>query len=108
MAKPPFQPTKGLDSPPPIGGAPPQPDETEPDSDDMGGAAKPSPESLHYHDDAQNCGSCEYMGQGGQCQILGMPVQAEGACSAWEGKDEVSQMGAPGGGAPPRGMYGGQ
>ncbi len=88
------------------------------DADDMGDGVKIDPSAVHYHPDPQSCGTCEYMGEDGQCAILKIQVTPEGACSAYEGKEggEGEEMMAPEGGeeeagGPPapggRGMYGG-
>lgn len=107
----------GLDSPMPIGGKPPLAtpmDDGAPDSDDMGGGAKPSPQSLNYHQGPQPCETCEYMEDSGNCQILGIQVQPQDGCNAYESKDESGEQGEDQGGgpggppAPPPGLYGGQ
>ena len=81
-----------------------------PDADDMGQGATVSPEAVMYHDELHTCGTCEYMGEGGNCAILKMPVQEQGACNAFESKNEDESMMAPdegegeGEGMPPAGL----
>ena len=87
------------------------------DADDMGGGAKPSPDSLHYHAEEHECQLCEYMGQGGKCAILGIQVAPEGACNAFEaneggtgeelGGEEPGEMAGPPSPGGSQGMYGG-
>jgi len=64
-----------IDSPPSSGAAPP--DQSE------GMMPKIAPEAVNYHDEAQSCQMCQYYG-GGQCEVLQMPVQAEGGCTAFD------------------------
>jgi len=47
-----------------------------------------SPESVNYHDDARSCGTCQYFGGGGQCQVLQMAVSEQGGCNAFSGKSQ--------------------
>jgi hypothetical protein len=109
-----------IGTPPPIGGGgamPPDPSAAPPDPT-QGGAAgaptAPSPEALHYHDDAQNCQACQYMADGGQCSVLQMQVAPEGSCNAFQAKgggdaDDLGMMPGEdqgGGGQGPSGSFG--
>ena len=53
----------------------------------------PPPEALSYHDDLHRCDMCQHMGQDGNCAVLQMQVQPEGACNAYSAKDEGGAMG---------------
>ena len=44
------------------------------------------PESVGYHDSTENCGVCEYNGDGG-CSWLGFEVDAGGHCSLFGEKE---------------------
>jgi hypothetical protein len=109
----------GFGAPAPIGGAapeddlPPAPPPTaplappasagnglDPDQDQDLDASAPmiKPESLHYHDDAQNCQSCQYMAEGGHCSVLQMQVSPDGGCNAFEAisdQGDQNSMGDP-------------
>lgn len=96
----------GFGAPPMIGG--------EPDADDsqmgapvgqpdaQGDSAPPQqgggtsviikPESVFYHDDAQNCQTCMHMGPDGQCAVLAMMVSPTGGCTAWEHGGDQGDM----------------
>lgn len=90
----------GMDSPAPIGGMPDDQDNT-PDMDDMpGGPPEGSPagempiikpESVNYHDDAQNCSGCSFMTPDSQCKILQMQISPTGGCSAFEAAAPADQ-----------------
>lgn len=93
----------GIGIPAPIGGGPmaggaPAPPDMDNDQDmDAGGGPSIKPESVNYHDDAQNCGLCEYMGDDSQCAVLKMAVSPDGGCNAFEAKggDQGEGGGAP-------------
>lgn len=83
-----------MGDPEPIGGMP-DPDDQGPmpgDGTDQTQGAGPAsgmppiikPEAVSYHDDPQNCGSCQYFGDGGQCAVLAMQVSDGGGCNAFE------------------------
>ena len=57
----------------------------EPDQDDQTPTASPTitPEAVNYHDDEQRCELCDYFGGDGQCAVLKMQVQPQGACNAF-------------------------
>lgn len=100
----------GMDSPAPIGGMPDDQDQGPMPGD--GSAAPPSggamgmppiikPEAVAYHDQDQDCKSCMYFGQDGQCAVLQMQVSPDGGCNAFEPggapADQSEGMAAPGG-----------
>lgn len=105
----------GFGMPPAIGGAPDDDDSQMGapvgQDDDMGDAAAQGPqgsgttviikpESVFYHDDAQNCQTCMHMGPDGQCAVLAMMVSPTGGCTAWEngggmGADQDMSQGMP-------------
>lgn len=104
----------GLGSPAPIGGpagmgsAPPMPGKS-PAPPAPGGGADPDadmdmdspgvrPEAVHYHDDAQSCSGCSFMGADQQCAVLKMQVSPDGGCNAFEAKggDDMSGGAQPG------------
>lgn len=70
-------------APPPDASAAP-PDQGAGPQGDMGPAPAIKPESVHYHDDLQQCSGCQFMGPDGQCSVLQMQVSPTGGCSAYE------------------------
>lgn len=89
-----------MGAPPPIGGAPdaaapPVAPPAAPQADPGNPTVKP--ESVNYHDDPQQCQTCMYMDESGQCAVLKMQVSPEGACNAYEpkGGDQGGAMGDP-------------
>ena len=97
----------GMDTPPPIGGAPDDQD-TAPDMDDQAGgppegspagempAGMPpiiKPEALNFHDEDQDCSGCTYFGQDSQCAVLQMQVGPDSGCNAWEAASAPSGQG---------------
>ncbi len=82
-----------IGAPAPVGGMPDEQD-VMPDQDDLqAGPPEGSPagempiirpEAVAYHDDAQNCQSCSFFGDGGQCKVLAMQVNPVGGCNAFE------------------------
>ncbi len=91
----------GLGTPAPIGGpsAAPPPPTVDPDQDNDIDSPAIKPESLNYHDSAQTCATCQYMGDDSQCAVLKMAVSPEGGCNAFEAK---TGAGDDGGGGPPQ------
>lgn len=94
----------GMGTPEPIGGPPPM----EPDQDDMGGKPEGcmlSPDTVKYHEDAQNCGTCSH-NQQGMCEVIGQQIMDEGGCMVWEGghdEPDEDDMGGPMGSMAPAG-----
>lgn len=94
----------GLGSPAPIGGpaamggppqmpgksAPPPPAAAGADPDGDGDIDSPGvrPEAVHYHDDAQSCAGCSFMGADQQCEVLRIQVSPDGGCNAFEAKGD--------------------
>lgn len=93
----------GMGTPEPIGG----PDPMEPDADDMGssGGSMLSADTVKYHEDPQNCGTCSH-NQQGMCEVIGQQISDEGGCMVWEGGGGESSM-MPAAGGPPMPPAGG-
>lgn len=106
----------GLGTPEPIGGPasmgpppgampgkmpPPAPGGADPDKDGDIDSPSVSPEAVHYHDDAQSCSGCSFMGADQQCEVLKMQVSPDGGCAAFQAKtdqgDGMSDGAMPGG-----------
>jgi hypothetical protein len=66
-------------------GAAPDPDQ---DGDVDQTQVPPAPEAVNYHDDLHRCDMCEYMGADGNCAVLQMQVQPEGACNAFSAQEQ--------------------
>lgn len=98
----------GSDAPPPpdisAGGAPGGAD---PDMDGDMDSPTVKPESVNYHDDAQSCSQCQYMGDGGMCSVLKMQVSPDGGCNAFEGGGASADMDADAGMGADTDMMGG-
>jgi hypothetical protein len=81
-------PPKGMKGAP--GGDEPEEMPEDPNEDESGEMPTLYPETVGYHDDARSCGNCGFYA-GEQCQLLKMPVAAEGACCAWQGGESEGQ-----------------
>lgn len=66
----------------------------DPDQDqDQGGSPTITPEAVAYRTADQQCNSCEYMGQGGDCAVLKMQVQENDGCNAHSPRSQQEQPG---------------
>jgi hypothetical protein len=92
---------KPKSGPPDLGG-PNEPDADEqggPPDNDMddpsgGGEGGVKPEWVAYHTGDETCQNCEYMADGGMCDVLKMNVGPNDHCEAFEPKqDQSGQMG---------------
>lgn len=74
----------------------------DPDQDQDTGGPTVTPEAVSYRTAEQQCNSCEYMGEDGNCAVLKMPVEENSSCNAHKaGAGEVETRGRL------RGDYGG-
>ena len=80
----------GMGAPPDIGGGDPDMDQDQDQGAAPAASAGPlpviKPESVNYHDDAQNCSGCQHMDDSGQCAVLQMQVSPDGGCNAFDAK----------------------